>query len=53
VQATHQQLPAEPGTAREVISRQLGEFHRRGRIGQARGAMDLAGIERLAGLKLS
>ncbi len=56
VQATHQQLAAELGTAREVISRQLGEFQRRGWIGQTRGAIDLldiAGIERLAALEAS
>jgi len=34
VRATHQQLSVELGTAREVISRQLGEFQRRGWIGQ-------------------
>lgn len=55
VRATHQQLAAELGTAREVISRQLGEFQRRGWIGQARGVIDLtdiAGIEKLAALEL-
>ncbi len=53
VQATHQQLAAELGTAREVISRQLGEFQRRGWVGQTRGAielLDVAGVERLAAL---
>jgi CRP/FNR family transcriptional regulator, anaerobic regulatory protein len=56
VQATHQQLAAELGTAREVISRQLGEFQRRGWIGQTRGEIelvDIAGIERLAALEPS
>lgn len=51
IMATHQQLAAELGTAREVISRQLGEFQRRGWIGQARGVVDLldaAAIGRLA-----
>ena len=51
IRATHQQLAAELGTAREVISRQLGEFQRRGWIGQARGVVDLldaAAIGRLA-----
>lgn len=51
IRATHQQMAAELGTAREVISRQLGEFQRRGWIGQARGVidlLDLAGIARLA-----
>ncbi|NJM84231.1 MAG: Crp/Fnr family transcriptional regulator [Tabrizicola sp.] len=53
VRATHQQLSAELGTAREVISRQLGEFQRRGWIGQSRGSVDLldrAELERLAAL---
>lgn len=56
VRATHQQLAAELGTAREVISRQLGEFQRRGWIGQTRGVIelaDIAGIERLAALEPS
>ncbi len=51
IRATHQQLAAELGTAREVISRQLGEFQRRGWIGQAGGVVDLldaAAIGRLA-----
>jgi CRP/FNR family transcriptional regulator len=53
VRATHQQLAAELGTAREVISRQLGEFQRRGWVRQTRGVidvLDMAGIERLAAL---
>jgi CRP/FNR family transcriptional regulator, anaerobic regulatory protein len=53
IKATHQQMAAELGTAREVISRQLGEFQRRGWIRQSRGTIDLvdlAGLERLAAL---
>ena len=53
VKATHQQLSVELGTAREVISRQLGEFQRRGLIGQSRGVVDLVdrtGLEKLAAL---
>jgi CRP/FNR family transcriptional regulator len=53
IKATHQQMAAELGTAREVVSRQLGEFQRRGWIGQSRGMIDLldpAGVERLASL---
>jgi CRP/FNR family transcriptional regulator len=53
IKATHQQLAAEPGTAREVISRQLGEFQRRAWIRQARGVIDLldvAAVEKLAAL---
>jgi len=41
VRATHQQLATELGTAREVISRQLQEFQRRGWISQARGVIRL------------
>ena len=53
VKATHQQMAAELGTAREVVSRQLGEFQRRGWIRQSRGTIDLvdpAGLGRLAAL---
>lgn len=53
IKATHQQLAAELGTAREVISRQLGEFQRRGWIRQSRGAVelaDLAALKRLAAM---
>ncbi|MBU9698876.1 Crp/Fnr family transcriptional regulator [Rhodobacteraceae bacterium HSP-20] len=53
IKATHQQLAAELGTAREVISRQLGEFQRRGWIKQSRGSVELVepdGLERLAAL---
>ncbi len=42
VHATHQQLASELGTAREVVSRQLTEFQRRGWIEQARGLVTLA-----------
>lgn len=51
VHATHQVLAVELGTAREVISRTLGEFQRRGWVEQARGViriLDRAGMERLA-----
>ncbi|WP_377506816.1 Crp/Fnr family transcriptional regulator [Octadecabacter sp. R77987] len=51
INATHQQMAAELGTAREVISRQLQEFHRRGWVSQTRGAItvtDLAGLNGLA-----
>lgn len=47
---THQQLAAELGTAREVISRQLQDFQRRGWITQARGVISLADPAALAGL---
>ncbi len=51
VQATHQVLASELGTAREVVSRTLSEFHRRGWVDQARGVVHLvgkSGLERLA-----
>ena len=41
IDLTHQQLAAELGTAREVVSRQLNEFQRRGWISTSRGAIDL------------
>lgn len=50
VRATHQQLAAELGSAREVISRALSEFQRRGWIEQARGEVrltDRAALEKL------
>lgn len=53
ISATHQQMAAELGTAREVVSRQLGEFQRRGWIGQSRGAIDLlnvGAVQRLASM---
>ncbi len=51
VATTHQKLSVELGTAREVVSRQLQEFHRRGWIEQERGRINLTGradLERLA-----
>lgn len=51
IELTHQQLAAELGTAREVISRQLNEFHRRGWISTSRGTIDVVhagGLKRLA-----
>ena len=50
VKATHQQLAAELGTAREVISRQLQEFQRRGWIAQTRGKISLLDRHALARL---
>ncbi len=41
VRATHAVLGTELGTAREVISRILSEFHRRGWIEQSRGEVHL------------
>jgi len=51
VATTHQKLSVELGTAREVVSRQLQEFQRRGWIEQARGRvrlLDRARLEQLA-----
>jgi len=47
VATTHQKLSVELGTAREVISRQLQEFQRRGWIEQARGSVTLVGRAQL------
>jgi CRP/FNR family transcriptional regulator len=51
IEATHQELAVELGTAREVISRQLKDFEHRGFVALARGQVriaDRAGLERLA-----
>lgn len=51
ISTTHQKLAVELGTAREVISRQLQEFQRRGWIETGRGTItlrDAASIKRLA-----
>lgn len=51
IHATHQALSVELGTAREVISRTLAEFHRRGWVETARGEIRIAnrvGLETLA-----
>ncbi|PJE28774.1 cyclic nucleotide-binding protein [Pseudooceanicola antarcticus] len=51
VRATHQFLANELGTAREVISRTLAEFQRRGWVELARGEVRIvgrAGLQRLA-----
>jgi CRP/FNR family transcriptional regulator len=51
LQATHQSLAQELGTAREVVSRQLQEFQRRGWVELGRGVVRItapAGLRRLA-----
>ena len=51
IAVTQQQLAAELGTAREVISRMLAEFQRRGWIASARGSIAIAdqnALQRLA-----
>lgn len=50
VQATHQQLAVELGSTREVVSRQLQEFQRRGWLQLGRGSITLRDIEALRGL---
>lgn len=47
---THQGLATELGTAREVISRQLKEFQKRGWITQSRGQITIVKAEKLASL---
>jgi CRP/FNR family transcriptional regulator len=53
LRVTHQQLAAELGTAREVVSRQLTEFQKRGWITQARGCITLADRSALSRLAAS
>jgi CRP/FNR family transcriptional regulator len=51
VHVTHQALAVELGTAREVISRTLAEFHRRGWVETSRGEIHIsqrAGLEQFA-----
>ncbi|MDJ0630165.1 MAG: Crp/Fnr family transcriptional regulator [Rhodobacter sp.] len=50
VAATHQQLAAELGTAREVVSRQLAEFQRRGWVRLSRGKVELSDRAAIKGL---
>jgi CRP/FNR family transcriptional regulator, anaerobic regulatory protein len=52
VLSTHQAIATDLGTAREVISRQLKEFERRGLVSLSRGVIEIAdapGLESLAG----
>jgi len=53
LQATHQQLAAELGTAREVISRQLQEFQRRGWVELSRGLVRILDEDALKKLSTS
>jgi len=50
LEGTHQQFAAELGTAREVVSRQLKEFERRGWVRLGRGRVEI--LERTALLDL-
>ena len=47
LEGTHQQLAAELGTAREVVSRQLKEFERRGWVKLGRGRVEVVDREAL------
>ena len=53
VRATHQTLATELGTAREVVSRTLQDFQKRGWIEQARGEIRLLDADRLSQLSRS
>lgn len=53
VTTTHQQLAAELGTAREVISRVLQDFQKRGFVAQTRGHVALTDRPRLKALAQS
>lgn len=50
IKTTHQKMAAELGTAREVVSRQLAEFQRRGWVAQSRGTIELLDEAALRGL---
>lgn len=47
VHATHEQLAAETGSAREVVSRQLARFARAGWVTAGRGVIELRDLPRL------
>ncbi|GGE56761.1 Crp/Fnr family transcriptional regulator [Actibacterium pelagium] len=50
LKTTHQKLAAELGSAREVVSRQLQEFQRRGWVAQSRGTIEILDRENLQAL---
>ena len=50
LQATHQQLATELGTAREVVSRLLQDFQQRGWVSLSRGSVELTEKAGLRGL---
>lgn len=50
IHTTHQDLAAELGSAREVISRQLKEFERRGWVTLQRGSIELVNTRELENL---
>lgn len=45
IRATHQEIAVELGTAREVVSRQLKEFERKGRVETGRGFVHLTDVK--------
>jgi CRP/FNR family transcriptional regulator len=54
ITATHQEIAAELGSAREVVSRHLKTFERRGLVRLGRGAVEIvdrAGLDRLGTLE--
>jgi len=53
LKATHQDIAVELGTAREVVSRQLKEFERRGWVALGRGRLDILDTTALAALAAS
>ena len=53
LKATHQDIAIELGTAREVVSRQLKEFERRGWVALGRGRLDIRDAAALAALAAS
>jgi len=50
ITTTHQKLSVELGTAREVISRQLQEFNRRGWIDQSRSKIAILDFDEITHL---
>jgi CRP/FNR family transcriptional regulator len=50
IEATHQELAEEVGTAREVVSRQLDSFRRDGLVALTRGRVEILDPARLAAL---
>lgn len=51
LRCTHQELAVELGTAREVVSRLLKEFERKGWLALRRGAIEVVNRQALAALK--
>ncbi len=51
IPATHQQLASELGTAREVVSRVLQDFQKRGFVSQSRGCIEIC--DRMALVRLA